>query len=1052
MKEYKYNQFYYTWAPKEMSRGSLADGLCVVSSSSEDVNLQEKSTAIAKQRKYELDGQGIITEYFQYMASLDTYAFAGIHGIEPPSKKVVNRDTQLTHILVPAEPIDEENPSSYIPNCKIEYNRMKSLDGELGSLVPMVMPFKPFDYQALLKKYNLTDVSRLAVLLSMEFQGFFSARKRQIAFPLNEELTPDEYLQTAKEITWLLHCWVPEGLKKSAKELRQMMGYVVAKTTKGKDPKLIGQCFVPKNGEISIPQFDLWAVYDAQKKIDKGAEFFFVMAKKAQESADALQKFIQEIIAYSPGKIDRMDDILEAYECCKIEDMDAADLPSWTQAGMEKKLLETRQGNPLSKRYCLTYLKCGMEGDNTLQLTATQVKDCWDTFTNKNQKLSEGFFPLLPSFLDLSFEFWQNPDPKLYKDRDKNQELYAERLSILEDEDDRLWKSVYQRNQGCIQKHLAMIQETRQRGSGIDALEQCLQYYGAALGSDENFRREIWKYTEQLYGQSSEAIREKIESHIKENSNVFSLDNFNQLKLELLPVDCLAFCKMYADIQDAELRQHWYQRINIHYGKEHVDIKPTLEQYQVLVSLQIVQEDMQTVQCQEFHMFLKNLAMQGKTELEFCEAAKKSSQEYSDRGYVFFWLLYEKEQSGSWNELTSVWDVIEEKGSKALKYLNNFKKFSGSYGEILKNLLESEDLRAVYYRIQSAFEENQKFQNSEEDIQKLQTAQQEKLAKEMLYFLISQIKSSSTSLGITIRNLDNRSQFFLQFFSNYGHVSERFATCWEWVYQQLQQVYQRQNLYEIFIERWRRYGEPYAKEAVKYLENYKTAYEYLESVQRVKGVDSLRRIKLCYASCEFVDSAKKEEFRDKLIEDALKLYGNKKDRKAERQEIQKLMQDVQGWKEASTDVYKDYSVTEFVQITLEDAEQYPACAYQKTLKKFLQQDVPVKFSELKNIIEIVESGFLSEEEDAVQQEQMPIATGTQLNGRTSSGLSLQSVSIQSEKTDMNKENALNTPDSYQKPTNNSKKWLKDVRNISSVGEEEKKNAKLIERKRLLGKL
>jgi hypothetical protein len=364
--------------------------------------------------------------------------------------------------------------------------------------------------------------------------------------------------------------------------------------------------------------------------------------------------------------------------------------------------------------------------------------------------------------------------------------------------------------------------------------------------------------------------------------------------------------------------------------------------------------------CRQFQKFLENLSEQGRKELELYQPEKKSDMDFvDDKGYVFYWISYERAKSGSWNDLSAVWDVIESKGNKAFQYLQSFCQVSDIYTEIINSLLNSDDERAIYYRVYMAFERNEKFQSYKKDVEKLKSEKKERIAMEMLSHLIIQVKQGNGNYG-SLSNLDNKSRFFLQVMEMLAKID---ASCWEWVYKELQQEIHRQTAYEILMKQWNGYRkEVYAQDAVNHLKHYKNAFEYLTSVQKITGIDTLREMKLCYLECVFTEESKKEQFKEQLIQDALILYGNKKNKKVERQSIQNLMKDMPEWEKAVADVYRGYSVEQFLQVTLEEAIQYPASSYKNKLHSLLEQDgLSCLFSDLKNLLEICSSGFLSDD-------------------------------------------------------------------------------------------
>lgn len=550
----KYDQFYYSWAPSGISQYNKKGGYGIAASSNGNSDFLRKCESIALNKKPELTDMDLVTEYFQYVESLKTYVFAGVYQIEAP-EEMRGRDNSLAHVFVPAEAVDMEDPSSYIR--KMDYTSIKRLEAGKDILSRKEIPESGFDYHQLLKKYNLTDCSRLAVLLSMEFEGYFADSKRAIVFPLDSSRR-ETFSETAREITWLLHSWVPDCLRKSANELRQKLGYVVAGNTSNKNCL----CFVPENGEIenNKQRFELQRSYDYRetKNIARGADFYYELARRAQESPQAVTGLIEEICSFLP-EVKSINRILDAYECYQIQHLEkGAALPDWDEAGMKRKLDRAKKNDVLAKGYCIDYLLRANQISHSFSLDSRQLKECWDVLaydgTKSSAKLEEKFRPLVPVFLDMSFQYCS-------QSKSSDKKLYLEKLELLDDKDSKMWiDSLYRREGGCIHEHLAEISSEKSDGAAI--LEECLRYYGVPLGKDPKFQQEIFEYTQELYSKNlaNPSVRWKIDRCVRENSNVFDLNRWEELVIELLPADSLEFCNKYDELRSKSLKKRWLKK------------------------------------------------------------------------------------------------------------------------------------------------------------------------------------------------------------------------------------------------------------------------------------------------------------------------------------------------------------------------------------------------------------------------------------------------------------------------------------------------------------
>lgn len=556
----KYDQFYYSWAPSGISQYNKKGGYGIAASSNGNSDFLRKCESIALNKKPELTGMNQVTEYFQYVESLKTYVFAGIYQIESP-EEMRGRDNSLAHVLVPAEAVDMEDPSSYIREMK--YTSIQRLKTGMDVLSRQEIPKYRFNYQRLLKKYNLTDCSRLAVLLSMEFEGYFADSKRAIVFPLDAS-EPETFSGTAREITWLLHSWVPDCLYKSANELRQKLGYAVAGNTSNKNCL----CFVPENGEIekNKQRFDLRASYDCndKKNIARGADFYYELAKRAQKSPQAVTGLIEEICDLLP-EAKSLNRILDAFECYQLQHLDAGEsLPDWESAGMKKKLDRAKKNDILAKKYCIDYLIRANQFSRSFSLDSRQLKECWDALacdgTESRKKLEKRFRPLVPVFLDMSYQFCSQSKAGDWK-------AYLEKLALLEDTDTELWaEKLYRREGGCIHEHLSRItsEDGMQNGreDGAAVLEECLHCYSVPLGGEPQFRQEIFDCARTLYhkNQYNPFIRHRIDCCVREYQHVFDLNQWEGLVLELLPVDSAEFCGKYQELKTKALKKQWMEK------------------------------------------------------------------------------------------------------------------------------------------------------------------------------------------------------------------------------------------------------------------------------------------------------------------------------------------------------------------------------------------------------------------------------------------------------------------------------------------------------------
>ena len=646
----KYDQFYYSWALSGISQYNKKGGYGIAASSNGGSDFLRKCESIALNKKPELTGLNLVTEYFQYVESLKTYIFAGIYQIEAP-EEMKGRDNSLAHVFVPAEPVQMDCPSSYIR--KMEYTCTERLTAGMDILEQMEIPAYGFDYQALLKKYNLTDCSRLAVLLGMEFEGYFADARRTIVFPL-DSTRPELFLETAREITWLLHSWVPDCLRKPADELRQKLGYVVAGSTSNKNCL----CFVPENGEIENgkQRFDLRAAYDCNDKkvIARGSEFYYALAQRAQKSPGAVTGLIEDVCRLLPeasGKLTQsINRILDAYECYQIRHMEPEEiLPDWNEANMKKKLDRAKKDDMLAKEYCIDYLKRANRFSGSFSLDSRQLKECWEALACDGGRLDVRFRPLVPVFLDMSFQFGR-------QQKTGGKKAYLDRLSLLDQDDEQLWMEMYERKNSCIHEHLSLIVADDEDGPEI--LEECLEYYGKPFGRVPGFRKELLELVQRLYCRHcmEAGARRKIELCVKENIDLFNKDQWEEFLIQQLPADSPDFCEKYSQLSTKKLKTLWLEKAleNLIRMREELIrsfMKPGFENSRMSAEIR----NGLSMQCRAWLCLAAacKTALDGKKTLEFSwfyEELKGKEQKSRKNGTDFYQMFMEFIGQAPWKE------------------------------------------------------------------------------------------------------------------------------------------------------------------------------------------------------------------------------------------------------------------------------------------------------------------------------------------------------------------------------------------------------------------
>lgn len=700
----EYDQLYYTWTPDGISLYKKEGGMGIAASSKEDSAFRKICERIPVNRKPELTDFQEETEYFQYNASLKTYTFTGIYTIPSP-EEIRNRDNWLAHILVPTDPLDLEDPSDYIRD--VHYRpHIEKMEKGMERLDKAAFPPCHFSYQELLRKYNLTDCSRLAVLLSMEYGGFFSDGKKTIVFPL--EVKPDRaaenrgiFSRVAREITWLLHGWVPEGLTKSREELCQNLGYATGRTARNKNCL----CFIPAGDPVERDKqcFELDPAcdyHDYQTRISRGADLFYMLAQKAQVSAEEVRGFVKEICGILPVPAGNIRQLQEAYQCYEMKYLlDEDSLPDWKEAGMDSKLSQASRGDFLARTYCMDYLLRMDAASRTL--ASSQLRQCWQVLASEGNHLNPRFESLVPVFLNTSYQLWETAKESQKESYKKD---YFSQLELVRTGSSELKEKLYQDQNGCVQKHLARLKDqpsfgeteknrTNQAQKQLEIFEDCLEAYGELLDDIASFAHEMSAWAETFYQQHTDQpkLESRLDQLVRTHTRVFDPKWWELLVLRTLPADSLSFYEAYPRTKTVGAEGFWLEKATSFLETCRF---PGLAAYERFVRLSFEEKNLTET---GFSRAVKNWAEKGRRAL-FDLKEKKKKGKGTNSSSLYCWFLYEKEQAGSWNA-QPLWKEITTDCFEKLRSLKTDSAEDAGVQNIWKKMLRAEGAGAARLRL-----------------------------------------------------------------------------------------------------------------------------------------------------------------------------------------------------------------------------------------------------------------------------------------------------------------------------------------------------------------
>ena len=700
----EYDQLYYTWTPDGISLYKKEGGMGIAASSKEDSAFRRICERIPVNRKPELTDFQEETEYFQYNASLKTYTFTGIYAIPSP-EEIRNRDNWLAHILVPADPLDLEDPSDYIRDVHYQPH-IEKMEKGMERLDKAAFPPCHFSYQELLHKYNLTDCSRLAVLLSMEYGGFFSDGKKTIVFPLKvkrDRATGNSgtFSRVAREITWLLHGWVPEGLTKSREELCQNLGYATGRTARNKNCL----CFIPAKDPVERDKqcFELDQAsdyHDYQTRISRGADFFYMLAQKAQISAAEVRGFVKEICGILPVPAGNIRQLQEAYQCYEMKYLlDENSLPDWKKAGMDTRLSQASRGDFLARTYCVDYLLRMDAASRTL--TSSQLSQCWQALAREGDHLNPRFESLVPVFLNTSYQLWETAKES---QKEPYKENYFSQLELVRTGSSELKEKLYQDQNGCMQRHLARLKDQPSFGEieknridqaekQLEIFEDCLEAYGELLYGFASFTHEMSAWAETFYQQHTDQpkLENRLDQLVRTHTGVFDRKWWELLVLRTLPADSLSFYEAYPRAKTVGAESFWLEKATSFLETCRF---PGLAVYEGFVRLSFEEKNLTET---GFSQAVKNWAEKGRRAL-FDLKEKKKKGKGTKSSSLYCWFLYEKEQAGSWNA-QPLWKEITTDCFEKLRSLKTDSAEEAGVQNIWKEMLLAEGAGAARLRL-----------------------------------------------------------------------------------------------------------------------------------------------------------------------------------------------------------------------------------------------------------------------------------------------------------------------------------------------------------------
>lgn len=348
-----YEQICYSWLHGGDYKGAVPDGWGIAATSNTDSAFLKNAVDLMTNRRTSLLGE--VTEYFEYSQAFRCFIYLGVRKIPSLPQMGGGDNNRLMHLYIPTQVIPSAQTMPVAENMQAksffpvfpdinpdDYWAAVPSPGQRGVIHKAEFPEKIYDYQELLKKYGFhkeqgeVAANRLAVLLSLLYLSFYSDEWKQLIFPLetrNSYETGDSSeienlsevknpYETAREITWLLHRLVPQEIfGKTRENLIHGLGYAVTEQAEGYQLTFLKR----KSEHTALKEhiYDLGRNYDASVDISKEmldrkvagtANLFLALSKEAQESPEAANRMIQEILTTAKGTVDDIQELNKAYE------------------------------------------------------------------------------------------------------------------------------------------------------------------------------------------------------------------------------------------------------------------------------------------------------------------------------------------------------------------------------------------------------------------------------------------------------------------------------------------------------------------------------------------------------------------------------------------------------------------------------------------------------------------------------------------------------------------------------------------------------------------
>lgn len=922
----KYDQAYYSWLPENGSELNPQKGLGVKFSSNCDENFLKVWNQRAANKKSELTSRGLVTEYFQYIEPLKTFACLGVTKIDTlPEMK--GRENQLVHIFTPAEEIDPDQPSSYIH--RPEYARLNVLSKDI-CLEQVELPDCNFDYQMLLDRYQLRDCTRLAMLLDMEFSGYFEDARRAIVFPIDPD-EPDVLSKTAAEITWLLHSWVPDGMfGKSAIDLKKNLGYVVGADAENKQCL----CFIPRGGNTAKKQvFDLKKTY-TKEELGQGAEFFLEMARRAQESPEAVRTMIDEVCRpladTRPVLLGKVYSAYQYYAMLHTRTVPVGFLSSADEKNWRKKALSNGKDSKMAVNYCVAMLLKLKDDEQTGQLNEDQLREYWKILEKAyDERMQETdcqpFAELIADFINKMFE---------YASLKKDINIYLEKLKFLKKDAEEydaekydavkshiIWKKLYEEG-GCIRKHLRMISEGRAddlKGC-LTVLEQCLSCYPGWI-RESDFQDIMRTQTELLYETAAESgssrVKERISELAAQYDSVYDADEWTRLELKIMDPAGDEFLEKYSELNPA-VKPAWFGKaaeyLNGFRGNAgSLDFGLYRRYLQICFGKSAEEENYQA-----FCGALKALSEEGRQCLDSIREKKNPLDKR-----VFYLFLYQScSDSRGWDN-PEIWTEIEVRNFNTFAdYREASEKKEKAEAAVLEEMLAGSNPQAIRLRAYCGFRSGEKLAPAVlSNFSGLYTTEEERgktdevFQKMRSWLWKHRPEGKKPADGVWENACVNYQRLYLAVFSekDYKRFYDDFHKYKKNEYLEKEKF---QEIFRRYIQIVKKSDFYRAAESferfVENLEMYDKVRDFLEQAdnQKLSLKEAEEYAKICKK--DFLEQEEQGVFSSRLVKKAFELYLSKTE-KSVLHRISSFMKEIDGWESMLEDSLRCDSLEEYYQ-------------------------------------------------------------------------------------------------------------------------------------------